>query len=157
MSNELSKFTRGELVKLVTSDWVGRVTVGIIEAVDYSFNTDEVLRSVRTRNEIKRRFNICIKWFVTLRREESWSIPKILDELPFILRTELDGKYTPPINIDKIASNAIKKKEGVSHSRWVSKNAEKIVLDTPGEDIAEDPPELVNYVTGIESEGIIEE
>lgn len=89
--SRLEEFTKGELVKLVTEEWVGRVTVAIIEAIDHSFDEDRVIRSVRTRGEIERRFEICIRWFVELRRELHWSVPRILDALPIALRSALDG------------------------------------------------------------------
>lgn len=92
----LAEFSKGELVKLVTQNWVGRVTVGIADAIEHSFKSDEVLRPVQTRDEIERRFKICIRWFVTMRRELHMSVPRILDEIPKALRAELDGgKYSP--------------------------------------------------------------
>ena len=94
--SSLAEFTKGELVKLVTEEWVGKVTRGIIDSIEDSFESDQVLRPVRTRNEIERRFRICIKWFVTLRRDLKWSVPRILDDLPKALRHELDGTpYSP--------------------------------------------------------------
>lgn len=97
MSSRLAEFTKGELVKMVTQKWVGRVIVGITDAIQYSFDTDEVLRPVNTRSEIERRFQICIRWFVTLRRDLHWSVPRILDAMKSIIRTELDspGKWSP--------------------------------------------------------------
>lgn len=95
----LEEFTRGELVRLVTEEWIGKVSVGIAEAIKNSFGKDQVLRPVRTRNEIERRFRICIRWFVTLRRELGWTVPRILDDLPQALRHELDGTpYVPDEN-----------------------------------------------------------
>lgn len=95
MSN-LHEFTKGELAKLVTQDWVGKVTSGIQVAIAMSFETDQVLRPVQTENEIAHRFEICIRWFVILRRDLGWTVPKIIDKLPTILRTELDGgKFEP--------------------------------------------------------------
>lgn len=94
--SRLEEFTKGELVRLVTDKWVGRVTIGITETIEHSFETDQVLRPVRTRDEIERRFRICIQWFVLLRRELEWSVPRILDDLPKALRHELDGTpYSP--------------------------------------------------------------
>lgn len=92
----LAEFTKGELIRLVTEEWIGRVTVGITESIERSFRNDEILRPVRTRDEIERRFRICIKWFVTLRRDLGWTVPRILDDLPKALRHELDGTpYSP--------------------------------------------------------------
>jgi len=95
MSAALESF-HGELVKMVTGNWVGRVMIGFEEALKHSFATDELIRPVITRDEMERRFHICARWFVTLRRDCGWSVPRILDELPMILRNELDGiRYEP--------------------------------------------------------------
>ncbi len=94
--SRLEEFTKGELVRLVEEKWVGRVTAGIAGTIEDSFESDQVLRSVQTRDEIERRFRICIRWFVLLRRELGWSVPRILDDLPKALRHELDGTpYAP--------------------------------------------------------------
>lgn len=95
MSAALESF-HGELVKMVTDNWVGRVMIGFEAALKHSFATDELIRPVITRDEMERRFHICARWFVILRRDCGWSVPKILDELPLILRNELDGiRYEP--------------------------------------------------------------
>ena len=44
-----------------------------------------------TGNEIDRRVNICYDWFLTLKSDCHWSIPKILDHLAHALRCRLDG------------------------------------------------------------------
>lgn len=94
--SRLEEFTKGELVKLVTEKWIGKVTIGITNTIGESFDTDRVLRPVKTRNEVERRFRICIRWFVILRRDLGWSVPRILDDLPKALRHELDGTpYSP--------------------------------------------------------------
>ena len=132
----LAEFTKGELLKLVTQDWVGKVTVGITEAIELSFQTDQVLRSVKTQSEISHRFNICIRWFVTLRRELGWTVPRILDEMPGILRGELDGVRFEP-DEDRKA--------------WHG--------ETCLEDLVEDGEDLVGAlkdIVGTEAEGIAE-
>lgn len=101
MSSTLEDFTKGELVKLVTEDWIGRVTKGIIDAVEKSFRTDMVLRPVRSRDEIKRRFEICVRTFVELRRDAGWSVPRILDEMYPALRAKLDGDPWDPESAGK--------------------------------------------------------
>lgn len=50
-----------------------------------------------TQAEIKRRFEILERWFRILRRELGWSLPRALDHLSAILRSELGGvPWTPP-------------------------------------------------------------
>lgn len=97
MSAVLESF-HGELVKMVTENWTSRVMVGIEAALRDSFATDNLIRPVMTRDEIERRFGICVKWFVLLRRDCGWAVPRILDELPAILRTELDGGRYEPVD-----------------------------------------------------------
>jgi hypothetical protein len=96
MSERLQDFAGGELLKMVEPKWVGRIVLGITGAIEHSFKTDLVLRPVNTRSEIERRFKICIKWFVILRRDLHWSCPKIIDSFKELLRSELDGgKWDP--------------------------------------------------------------
>lgn len=82
---------KGELARLATTKWLGRVTAGIQAAISTSFAEDKVLRPVYTRDEIERRFRMCADIFVTLRKDLGWSIPRILDEMPRALRAKLDG------------------------------------------------------------------
>lgn len=138
--SRLEEFTRGELVKLVTEKWVGRVTIGITNTIGESFDTDRVLRPVKTRDEIEWRFRICIKWFVTLRRDLGWSVPRILDDLPKALRHELDGT---PYSPDE------------KHVSWAGKGGPRLEdLEVEDEDLApavaemKDAIEASNYDEG---------
>ena len=93
---DIQSFARGELVKLVSEDRVGQVTNSIIKTIRDSFRNDIVLRPVMTQAEIKRRFDVCIRTFVELRRDLGWSVARILDALPKALRANLDGgTWTP--------------------------------------------------------------
>jgi hypothetical protein len=134
MSATLQEFTRGELLKLVTQKWIGRVIIGFEVAIRSSFETDFLIRPVRTRAEIERRFRILIKWFVTLRREMGWTVPHILDELPKILRMELDGESYEP-NEDR--------------SAWLGAGGPQ-ELEPTGIDLS-DPTPIIN---GIETEDL---
>lgn len=87
---DLAEFSKGELVKLATEKWHGRTTQAIIKAIAISFNEDVVLRPVKTQSEIKRRFAICAKAVIMLRRDLGWTMPRIFDELPTALRASLD-------------------------------------------------------------------
>lgn len=50
-----------------------------------------------TLAELKRRFNILAEWFKILKGDLGWSVQHVVDELPTILRTQLDGgTYVPP-------------------------------------------------------------
>lgn len=93
---DLATFSRGELTKLVTTKWIGRVTGSMADTIEESFAKDLVLRPVKTRDEISRRFKFCARWFVVLRRDMGWSVPRILDALPRALRHELDGTPFSP-------------------------------------------------------------
>jgi hypothetical protein len=70
-----------------------RVTVRFMQVIEGSFRED---RSRFTGSEVKRRFQICERWFRELRAEHGWSVPRILDNLPRILRAQLDGAPFDP-------------------------------------------------------------
>jgi hypothetical protein len=128
------EFVGGELVKMVEQKWLGRVVTGFGDAIEASFETDQVLRPVNTRSEIERRFRICIKWFITMRRDLEWSVPRILDTLPLALRCELDGERFEPDEI---------------HAAWLK--ASNVHLESDGSpDMAPGTP----FVSGIEAEGV---
>ena len=47
--------------------------------------------------EVKRRTQICLKWFKILRGDMGWTVEKTLDFLPMALRKEIDGEdFDPP-------------------------------------------------------------
>lgn len=94
------KSFKGELAKLATTKWLGRVTRGIEIAIAKSFRTDTVLRPVQTRAEVERRFNMCAEIFFVLRKDLGWSIPRIVDEMPSALRKKLDGAPWAPDSTD---------------------------------------------------------
>lgn len=72
---------------------LARVVGGTAEIVGASFLVDG---ATMTRNEIKRRTEICAKWTLILRKDLGWSIERCLDELPRALRCDLDGiPYAP--------------------------------------------------------------
>ena len=73
---------------------VGTVTNGILAAVHASLVSHPMLGL--TQAEIKRRFDICLRWFKELRFERKFSIERCVDEMPKALRAELDGlPYQP--------------------------------------------------------------
>lgn len=84
-----------ELTDLLTNRVaLGAVTNGIHKAVDRSF-TSHPMRHL-TRAEVKRRFEICTKWFRRFRTENKFSIDRSVDLLTRALRSELDGvEYKP--------------------------------------------------------------
>lgn len=83
----------GTLSQLVVDEEVGRVTNGFTEIIGASFVADG---GTPTADEIKRRFNLCLRIFCEIRADLKWPIVKILDRLPYYLRCELDGgKYNP--------------------------------------------------------------
>lgn len=136
MSSALQEFTSGELVKMVTEGWVPKVIIGFEDAIRYSFNTDGLIVPIKTRNEIERRFKILIKWFIILRRDLHWSVPRIIDECPRILRTELDGgTYEPDEYRDA----------------WQGRGEAPEELEPDGDDMAGDVPDVPD---AIEVEGI---
>jgi hypothetical protein len=85
----------GTWTKLLTEGQIADVVRAFEAAIESSFKSDAVLRPVRTRDEIKRRFDICARVFEELRVGRNWSIPRIRDVLPRLLRCELDGAAWP--------------------------------------------------------------
>ena len=67
-----------------------------------SFGLDRALgiRSEMTDTEIKRRFNICEKWFRTMRADLHYSLQRTLDTIPHALKCELFGlPFDPEENL----------------------------------------------------------
>jgi hypothetical protein len=71
------------------------VTMRFVQVIEQSFAADG---SRVTGSETRRRFQICERWFRELRAEHGWSLPRILDNLPRILRAQLDGVPFDPTN-----------------------------------------------------------
>jgi hypothetical protein len=104
----------GELAGLVQDErLLGRVVRAIEDAIMLSFGRDAARdgREPRmTGDEVKRRFDMCVSIFKTLRGDLGWSIERTLDNLPRLLRAELDGvpwipdgraMWTPPTKKEK--------------------------------------------------------
>jgi hypothetical protein len=85
----------GELAALVQDErLLGRVVRAIEDAIVLSFGRDAARdgREPRmTGAEVKRRFEMCVSIFKTLRGDLGWSVERTLDHLPGLLRAELDG------------------------------------------------------------------
>jgi hypothetical protein len=82
------------LLRMFPGDQIGSVTNAVYRVVEKSFIDDKMNHP--TRDEVKRRFEICIKWVKILRGDKHWSISRIEGRLPEALRTELQGgSWTP--------------------------------------------------------------
>jgi hypothetical protein len=79
---------------LQTPASLGAVTKGIQRAVERSLKSHPMRHL--TRDEVKRRFDICVRWFKVLRMDKKLSIERCVDEMPKALRAELDGKKYEP-------------------------------------------------------------
>ncbi len=75
---------------LQTPASLSAVTIGIQRAVERSLKSHPMRKL--TRDEVKRRFGICVRWFKVLRVEKKLSIERCVDEMPKALRAELDGR-----------------------------------------------------------------
>lgn len=75
---------------------LGRITIGIYEAISQSFEEQKMRNP--TREEVKRRFGICINWAKTLRGDLKWGLDRIVDTMGDVLRTELMGTKFEPDN-----------------------------------------------------------
>lgn len=73
---------------------LGRVTASIETTIAKSFET-HAMRHM-TQAEVKRRFDICLKWFRSMRVESFFSNERACSELPAALAAELNGgTFTP--------------------------------------------------------------
>ena len=81
------------LLDLVSTEQIGPVVSAFERAIASSFATD---LSRRTGAEVKRRFEICEQILKALRGDLGWSVPRALDHLPRLLRSELDGVSWEP-------------------------------------------------------------
>jgi hypothetical protein len=94
----------GEFASLVTEDQIPNVVAGIEKAVLKSFEEDRAPGRIIlvtalpriTRDEVKRRSEICMKIFRELRGDLKWTVARIVDHLPKFLRMTLDGVSWEP-------------------------------------------------------------
>lgn len=106
----------GVLLSLVTEDRIADVVRGIEAAVLKSFQSDQAPGRIVlvnggpriTRDEVRRRSALTLDIFKVLRGDMKWSVERIIDALPGLLRKKLDGvsweptaraMWTPDANI----------------------------------------------------------
>lgn len=83
------------LVSMFPGDALGRLTLGVFDAVGKSYVSHKMNNP--TRQEHKRRFDICIKWARIFYGDLKWGLERVCDQLPTVLKAELSGQdYTPP-------------------------------------------------------------
>lgn len=93
------------LVRMVSEDPnnIAKLVRGIENAVQRSFDSDLLRdgagRVITTGDEIKRRVNLCIDMAKQLRNDASWSVPRIVDAMPLMLRRRLDGQDYDPTTL----------------------------------------------------------
>jgi len=85
--------TTQTFAELVEPHQLGRITNSLTRTIELSFVQD---KSSMTQNEVRRRFEICIRLFKQLRGDHHWGVQRILDRIPEYLRCELDGKSWEP-------------------------------------------------------------
>lgn len=73
---------------------LAHVTNTFIRVIGLSFAEHQMRQ--QTQAEIKRRFEICERWFRVLRGDKKWTVDRCLSAIPHALRAELaGGTYTP--------------------------------------------------------------
>lgn len=76
---------------------------GIRFAVQRSYDVDMIRdgegRAITTQHEIKRRVGICIDLAKQLRTDAFWSVFRISDAMPILLRRKLDGLDCDPTTL----------------------------------------------------------
>lgn len=83
------------LLQMFPGETLGTITNGVAKAVSLSFEEQHMKNP--TRQEIRTRFEICIKWAKVLRGDLKWGVQRIADEMVNVLRAELCGqRYQPP-------------------------------------------------------------
>lgn len=86
----------GEMLELVLGndkELQAKVLTRIQSIITDSFKQD---RSRVTQSEVARRFRMIEKLMRELRSEHGWAFERILDALPFALRSQLDGSVWNP-------------------------------------------------------------
>lgn len=119
--------SKGVFAKLLLDDKeLGIATSGIESTIWRSFAVDAerrtretgiilIAKAMRpTEAEIKRRFEICCKWFGVFRGDLKWSVQRCVDHLSDALRTELDGGQYEPPSTDKAVWKPSALQEGSS-------------------------------------------
>lgn len=83
------------LLSLFAPNDLAVLTAGVTRAVHKSFIEQSMANP--STDEVRRRFNICVKWAKVFRGDLKWGIQRIVDELHHPLRSELIGSaYAPP-------------------------------------------------------------
>ncbi len=96
-ASSISVVEPGVFLDLVQHDQIAKVVRGIETAVAQSFIDERARQAIvlvgkaPTRDEVKRRGQICLRVFKELRGDLKWGVDRILDHLPYYLRCELDG------------------------------------------------------------------
>jgi len=82
-------------VRMMQEGLTAKCTAHFAEVVAASFAVDGARQ---TRDEVKRRFNICMELFGNLRYDMQWGFERIFapTNLPYYLRCELDGHPWEP-------------------------------------------------------------
>jgi hypothetical protein len=90
MAGEIASFLKEEDPKAL-----GILAVGIEAAIRKSFEQSHVMVH-KTEAEVRRRSQLCVEAARIMRRELGWSVQRIADALPRVLRAKLDGTpWTP--------------------------------------------------------------
>ena len=84
----------GTLLGLMGRDGMKAFAGAAYSALDTSFKEANMRNP--TQAEIRRRFEICVKWAKVLRGDLGWGIARICDTLTDALRTELLGQEFKP-------------------------------------------------------------
>lgn len=85
----------GEFLNLIQEGQREHVQTMLIRVVKKSFEDD---KSRQTQAEVRRRITLCLDGFKMLRGDAKyrWSVDRIVNELPRLLRCRLDGAAYEP-------------------------------------------------------------
>lgn len=79
---------------------IAKLVKGVERAVQRSYDDDRIRdgagKVITTKDEIKRRVNLCVDMAKQLRHDAKWSVDRIADALPRMLRRRLDGQDFDP-------------------------------------------------------------
>jgi hypothetical protein len=98
------------LVKMVAEDRANaqKLIRGIEVAIQRSYDSDLIRdgagKAITSADEIKRRANLCIDMAKQLRNDAGWSVFRIIDAMPLLLRRRLDGLDYDPTSLAARAS-----------------------------------------------------
>ena len=82
--------------ELFADNSLGALVTGVTDAIYQSFKENGLRSKEVSDTEKRMRFKILMDWAIVLRADLKWGVQRIVDAMPEILKTELNGKKWEP-------------------------------------------------------------